>query len=83
MFFEDRDEECSDVYCCDDASDRGRVLGWVSVSRVSGGELFDRILDRGVYTEKDASQVIIQVLKAVSYLHENSIVHRDLKVQHT
>ncbi|XP_077369380.1 calcium/calmodulin-dependent protein kinase IGb [Festucalex cinctus] len=46
---------------------------------VSGGELFDRILDRGVYSEKDASHVIQQVLHAVSYLHHNDIVHRDLK----
>ncbi|KAG8132024.1 hypothetical protein E2320_009905, partial [Naja naja] len=48
---------------------------------VSGGELFDRILERGVYTEKDASIVIQQVLEAVHYLHENGIVHRDLKLQ--
>ncbi|NXW44302.1 KCC1G kinase, partial [Nyctiprogne leucopyga] len=46
---------------------------------VTGGELFDRILQRGVYTENDASVVIHQVLTAVKYLHENGIVHRDLK----
>lgn len=47
---------------------------------MSGGELFDRILDRGVYSEKDASCVIQQVLEAVCYLHQNGVVHRDLKV---
>ncbi|XP_051890419.1 calcium/calmodulin-dependent protein kinase type 1-like isoform X2 [Pristis pectinata] len=46
---------------------------------VSGGELFDRILERGVYTEKDASSLIRQILEAVRYLHENGVVHRDLK----
>ncbi|XP_008314382.2 LOW QUALITY PROTEIN: calcium/calmodulin-dependent protein kinase type 1D [Cynoglossus semilaevis] len=46
---------------------------------VSGGELFDRIVEKGFYTEKDASSLIRQVLDAVNYLHRMGIVHRDLK----
>uniref|UniRef100_A0A8C5HAL1 Calcium/calmodulin-dependent protein kinase type 1D-like n=1 Tax=Gouania willdenowi TaxID=441366 RepID=A0A8C5HAL1_GOUWI len=46
---------------------------------VSGGELFDRIVEKGFYTEMDASRLIRQVLDAVNYLHAMGIVHRDLK----
>ncbi|KAM8830206.1 calcium/calmodulin-dependent protein kinase IGb [Synchiropus picturatus] len=56
-----------------------RTHYYLVMQLVSGGELFDRILDRGVYSEKDASSVIRQVLHAVAYLHQNGIVHRDLK----
>lgn len=52
-----------------------------NISRVTGGELFDRIMEKGSYTEKDASHLIKQVLGAVDYMHEQGIVHRDLKVK--
>lgn len=52
----------------------------VCADRVSGGELFDRIVEKGFYTEMDASRLIRQVLDAVNYLHSMGIVHRDLKV---
>lgn len=53
----------------------------VFANRVSGGELFDRIVEKGFYTEMDASRLIRQVLDAVNYLHSMGIVHRDLKVR--
>lgn len=46
---------------------------------VTGGELFDRIVEKGSYTEKDASHLIRQVLEAVAYMHDKGVVHRDLK----
>jgi len=46
---------------------------------VKGKELFDKIVDRGMYSERDAARIIHQVVSAVDYLHENGIAHRDLK----
>lgn len=53
---------------------------YVLFFRVTGGELFDRIVEKGSYTEKDASYLIRQVLEAVDFMHEKGVVHRDLKV---
>jgi calcium/calmodulin-dependent protein kinase I len=46
---------------------------------VTGGELFDRIVEKGSYSEKDASELISKVISAVRYLHKKGIIHRDLK----
>jgi len=46
---------------------------------VTGGELFDRIVEKGSYSEKDAADLIKQVLSAVAYMHSQGVVHRDLK----
>lgn len=44
-----------------------------------GGELFDEILNRSKFDEKDAAVVMRQLLAAINYCHKKSIVHRDLK----
>jgi len=46
---------------------------------LSGGELFDRIVDRERYSEEDAKIVAKSLLETLAYLHEHAIVHRDLK----
>ena len=46
---------------------------------LSGGELFDRIVARGHYSEADARDLTITMVKAIQYLHSIGIAHRDLK----
>merc|ERR1719162_1250710 len=45
----------------------------------TGGELFDRIIDAGHFTEVQAAILMQQILRAIYYMHENSVCHRDLK----
>ena len=44
-----------------------------------GGDLFDRIIEKVVFTEEEAKVVVKQILKALVYLHGRNIAHRDLK----
>jgi len=46
---------------------------------VTGGELFDKIVELGSYSEKDAAVLVSKMVSAIDYLHEMGIVHRDLK----
>jgi calcium/calmodulin-dependent protein kinase I len=46
---------------------------------VPGGELFDKIVEIGAYSEGDAVNIVRQVVDGVQYLHENGVAHRDLK----
>ena len=48
-----------------------------------GGELFDRIVqhieNKKMYSEKEAAEIMQQVMSAIEYCHNNGIVHRDIK----
>ena len=52
----------------------------VSYCRIcKGGEVFDEIVKRGRFNERDAAVLMKQVLACINFCHTNNIIHRDLK----
>ncbi|KAG5180796.1 hypothetical protein JKP88DRAFT_200183 [Tribonema minus] len=64
-----------------------RLVGWyeekdvfyVPLELCEGGELFDRIVQKSCYTEREARDLVRMLLEAIAYCHERGIMHRDLK----
>ena len=56
---------------------------YLVMEECNGGELFDKILEHiekeEMYSEKEAANILLQVMSAVEYCHNNGICHRDLK----
>ncbi|CAK0828672.1 unnamed protein product [Prorocentrum cordatum] len=51
---------------------------YLAMELCSGGELFDRIVEASHFREKEAAIIMQQILRAIFYLHEQRICHRDL-----
>ncbi|KAJ7969696.1 putative Calcium-dependent protein kinase [Quillaja saponaria] len=45
----------------------------------AGGELFDRIIEKGQYSEKEAAKLIKTIVGVVETCHSLGVMHRDLK----
>jgi serine/threonine protein kinase len=58
--------------------DTGKQI-YLVMELATGGQLFDRVIEKGSYTEADAQTLVRNITKAVAYLHEKNIIHRDLK----
>lgn len=52
---------------------------YVVLEFLEGGELFDRIVKKNFYNEKEARDVVLTVLNGMKYCHDKGIAHRDMK----
>lgn len=56
---------------------------FLGMELVQHGNLSDKIaqkVERGEsFSDEEASQIVKSILEAVEYLHQNNVVHRDLK----
>ncbi|CAD26242.1 similarity to SER/THR PROTEIN KINASE KIN1 [Encephalitozoon cuniculi GB-M1] len=48
---------------------------------VKGRQLYDIIISSGPLKEKEGQRYFRQLLSAIDYIHRNSVVHRDLKIE--
>jgi len=51
------------------------------VMELCGSELYSKLCERKSFCERDAADLMLQMLQAVGYLHSHNIVHRDLKLE--
>jgi len=56
-----------------------RMNVYLVLELCTGGELFDRIIAAGHFSEVQAAIAMRQVFRGMYYMHENHICHRDLK----
>ena len=47
----------------------------------AGGDVAERIIDNGKFSELEAAHIMEKLLGAVNYLHMHNISHRDLKAE--
>lgn len=52
---------------------------YIVMELLAGGELFDRIVEKGKYSEKDAADTLRTIVRCIDYCHQLSVMHRDLK----
>lgn len=51
-------------------------LVYLVTELAEGGELFDRLCNKGSYYERDAANLVRTICSGVAYLHEQGVVHR-------
>lgn len=58
---------------------RGVSKLFIVMEMASGGEMYERIVSKGCFSEHEARQALRMLLSGLSYLHDLNVTHRDLK----
>ena len=60
-------------------NEEGRKDIYLVMEKCVGGELFDRVLKKEFFSEKEAARIFKQILMALNYCHNSGVCHWDLK----
>jgi serine/threonine protein kinase len=73
--------ECDHIIRLYDYFDESSKGGYyyMILETMYGGELFDRIVSKSYYNEKEARDTCLILLDAIEYCHSYHVAHRDLK----
>jgi serine/threonine protein kinase len=52
---------------------------YLAMELIGGGEVFEHLIQKGAFSEQDASKFLRQFAEALSYIHAKGLVHGDLK----
>lgn len=60
----------------EDRADSGEARFSIIAPMYGGGELFDRIIAKGHYSEKEAAGLLAKVASGLALLHDKGMLHR-------
>ena len=76
---QDHDRDEPPVHCARYEAKETDTSVFLFLELMSGGELFDKIIEMGSFTESMAADISYKLLGALNYMHKKGIIHRDLK----
>jgi calcium/calmodulin-dependent protein kinase I len=63
------------------ASIRSKSKLYIVMEMVTGGELFDTIVERELFSEQEVRSLMVNLLAGIDYMHERGVVHQDIKCE--